>query len=129
MSDRDTSAEAVETHHLSGLCANLRADYKEWDAPLSLAAAEAIESLAAENAALRAEVERLRAHDTICQSALCVIGAYLLEKGEQFRCGEGAELLDAYVALTAPHQEAARFTDGVSILAGASFPPQKPRRG
>ena len=57
MTDPDTSPEGT----YSGLCANLRADHAEWDVPLSLAAAETIEALSAENAALRARAEAAEA--------------------------------------------------------------------
>ena len=36
-------------HDYSGLCTNLRSDHDEWDSPISLAAAEAIEALEAES--------------------------------------------------------------------------------
>jgi hypothetical protein len=39
--------------------------------------------------------EGLREDDGL-QAAILVLGAYLLEKGEDFRAGEGAELLDVY---------------------------------
>ena len=47
MTDRDPSEMPSGVHDYSGLCANLRSDHEEWDSPLSLAAAEAIEALSA----------------------------------------------------------------------------------
>lgn len=55
-------------------------------------------------------------------AAMLVFGAYLLEKGETFRTGEGAELVDAYsAALTpapdAPQPEADDVADAKASLA------------
>lgn len=54
----------------------------------ALCASGQVRALADENARLNA--------------ALLVLGAYLMEKGEAFRVGEGSELLDAYSAALTP---------------------------
>lgn len=52
---------------------------------------------------LAARVVDLTAENARMNAALLILGAYLLDKGEAFRIGEGAELLDAYsAAITAP---------------------------
>ena len=45
-----------------------------------------------------AQVRALADENARLNAAMLVLGAYLMEKGEAFRVGEGAELLDAYSA-------------------------------
>lgn len=61
---------------------------READERPALCASGQVRALADENARLNA--------------ALLVLGAYLMEKGEAFRVGEGSELLDAYSAALTP---------------------------
>ena len=101
-------------------------------------------SLAAERDALRARAEAAEAERDRLRTLLRRVPASLnaafaagteeRENGSARRQRKLMEHVEALrveirAVLTAPHQEAARFTEAVSILAGASFPPQKPRRG
>lgn len=49
-------------------------------------------------------------------AALLVLGAYLMEKGEAFRVGDGAELLDAYHAALSPVPQADPVRGAAQVL-------------
>ena len=74
-------------HDYYGLCANLRSDHKEWDSPISLAAAEAIEALSAALEAAEADTEKWKrafaAQSNKLQSVLHIEGVIASLKGDK----------------------------------------------
>lgn len=63
------------------------------DGVMVIVSRQAVEEAADRIVALEQEVERL-------QNFRKLFGQYAVEAGEGWRCGEGADLMDAYTALT-----------------------------
>lgn len=90
--ERDEATSTLELVNSNNL--TLAAELAGWKQLRKEAEAERDRALA-QVGALLDENSRLNA-------AMLVLGAYLMEKGEAFRVGEGAELLDAYSAALTP---------------------------